>query len=113
MFLIYEYCEGGTLEDRITLKEKELLPMFCDMIDALAHAEKNGVIHRDIKPANILFKNNRIKLADWGFSRLLEDGETTNSFIGSPAYMAPEVLKGEEYTIKAIQNIVYFLKTNI
>lgn len=71
------------------------------MIDAMSHAEQIGIIHRDIKPANILFKEGKIKIADWGFSRLLGDGETTCSFIGSPAYMAPEVLKGEEYTIKA------------
>lgn len=71
------------------------------MIDAMSHAEQIGIIHRDIKPANILFKEGKIKIADWGFSRLLGDGETTSSFIGSPAYMAPEVLKGDEYTIKA------------
>jgi serine/threonine protein kinase len=46
-----------------------------------------------LKPANILFKKGKIKIADWGFSRLLAHGETTSSFIGSPAYMAPEVLK--------------------
>ena len=71
------------------------------MLDAMCLAEKRGIIHRDIKPANILFKNGRVKIADWGFSRLLEEGETTCSFIGSPAYMAPEILKGEKYTIKA------------
>lgn len=59
------------------------------MVDALALAEKVGIIHRDIKPANILFKDGKIKIADWGFSRLLGQGETTCSFIGSPAYMAP------------------------
>ena len=71
------------------------------IIDALCQAEQQGIIHRDIKPANILFKNGGIKVADWGFSRLLESGETTCSFIGSPAYMAPEVLKGQEYSLKA------------
>jgi serine/threonine protein kinase len=59
------------------------------MLEGLSHAEKNGIIHRDIKPANILLKEGKIKIADWGFSRLLDYGETTCSFIGSPAYMAP------------------------
>lgn len=48
--------------------------MLKQMLDALSHAEKNGIIHRDIKPANILFKEGNIKIADWGFSRLLDFG---------------------------------------
>ena len=67
----------------------------------MCHAEKKGIIHRDIKPANILFKQGTLKIADWGFSRLLAQGETTCSFIGSPAYMAPEILKGKDYSLKA------------
>jgi serine/threonine protein kinase len=55
----------------------------------MVESERRGVIHRDIKPANILFKDKKVKVADWGFSRLLSEGETTTSFIGSPAYMAP------------------------
>ena len=55
----------------------------------MCEAEMRGIIHRDIKPANILFKNEKVKIADWGFSRLLKEGQTTCSFIGSPAYMAP------------------------
>lgn len=65
------------------------------MVEALEEAESRSIIHRDIKPANILFQGQRLKVADWGFSRLLKNGETTCSFIGSPAYMAPEILKGE------------------
>lgn len=61
----------------------------------MCQAQQHNIIHRDIKPANILFQNGKIKVADWGFSRLLESGETTCSFIGSPAYMAPEVLQGQ------------------
>ena len=59
------------------------------IVEALLVAEQKGIIHRDIKPANILFRNGKIKIADWGFSRFLTPGETTCSFIGSPAYMAP------------------------
>lgn len=47
------------------------MPYFTQIIEALCAAQAKGIIHRDIKPANILFKNNSIKLADWGFSRLL------------------------------------------
>jgi serine/threonine-protein kinase ULK/ATG1 len=101
VYIIYEYCEGGTLEDRIPLPEKDIQHIFLQMVDALLEAEEKGIIHRDLKPANILFKEKKLKIADWGFSRLLQNGETTSSFIGSPAYMAPEILRGEEYTLKA------------
>jgi serine/threonine protein kinase len=101
VYLVYEYCEGGTLEDRITMEEHQFMAYFGQIIEALCRAEAKNIMHRDIKPANILFKDGKIKVADWGFSRLLEFGETTCSFIGSPAYMAPEVLKGEEYSLKA------------
>jgi serine/threonine protein kinase len=101
VYLVYEYCEGGTLEDRITIEEHHFMAYLGQIIEVLCIAETKNIIHRDIKPANILFKDGKIKVADWGFSRLLEFGETTCSFIGSPAYMAPEVLKGEEYSLKA------------
>lgn len=71
------------------------------IIDAMLEAENKFIIHRDLKPANILFKDGKVKIADWGFSRLLENGQTTCSFLGSPAYMAPQALKGEDYTQKA------------
>lgn len=83
------------------MKEEQLMPLLEQMVSAMVEAEKRGFLHRDIKPANILFKNGNIKIADWGFSRLLEAGQTACSFIGSPAYMAPEILKGEDYTSKA------------
>lgn len=70
-----------------------MLPILLQIVDAFGEAEKMHILHRDIKPANILFKEGRVKIADWGFSRVLEKGDTTESFIGSPAYMAPEILK--------------------
>jgi len=47
------------------------MPFALQMINALLTAQNKLVVHRDIKPANILFKNGKIKIADWGFSRLL------------------------------------------
>ena len=61
-----------------------------------------NVIHRDIKPENILFSNGKVKLGDFGFCKGFEAGEyMAKTMLGSPIYMAPEVLKGEKYTIKA------------
>jgi serine/threonine protein kinase len=60
------------------------------------------IIHRDIKPSNILLHNNDIiKIADFGFCKAMETkDEMCKTLVGSPVYMAPELLKGENYTDK-------------
>ena len=59
-------------------------------------------MHRDLKPSNILLHNGKIKLGDFGFCKGLESQrDLAQTMLGSPIYMAPEVLKGEIYTIKA------------
>ena len=58
-------------------------------------------MHRDLKPENILFNNGKIKIADFGFCIDLEsDDSLAKTMLGSPIYMAPEVLKGHMYTSK-------------
>lgn len=59
-------------------------------------------MHRDMKPDNIFFHNDIIKLGDFGFCKNLSSAEDmAKTMLGSPIYMAPEVLKGEIYSIKA------------
>lgn len=65
----------------------------------------HGIIHRyfislfrDLKPANVLVKDNVLKLADFGFARYSETMCFINSAVGSPAYMAPQVLNREKYS---------------
>ena len=61
-----------------------------------------SIYHRDIKPDNILIKDGKLKLADFGFCKeLVREIDMTQTMVGSPIYMAPEVLKGEIYTSKA------------
>lgn len=60
------------------------------------------MLHRDLKPENILFHNGQLKLADFGLCKGLKPEEhMTKTMLGSPIYMAPEVLKAESYTSKA------------
>lgn len=89
IYMVYEHCEGGDLENRIPLPEPEILPIAKRIISACVFAAKFSIIHRDLKPANILFKDGKVKVADWGFSRFLKGKSSAESFIGSPAYMAP------------------------
>jgi len=64
---------------------------------ALAHAHEAGVVHRDVKPSNILvdWRADKVKLSDFGLARLADAERTrTGLVLGSPAYMAPELLAG-------------------
>jgi len=57
-------------------------------------------MHRDLKPDNIFFSDGKIKLGDFGFCKMLEVN-MAQTMLGSPIYMAPEILKEEIYTLKA------------
>jgi serine/threonine-protein kinase ULK/ATG1 len=58
-------------------------------------------MHRDFKLANILKHEGNIKIADFGFAKLLGNDNMTSTMLGSPLNMAPEILNGLEYTNKA------------
>jgi serine/threonine-protein kinase ULK/ATG1 len=58
-------------------------------------------MHRDLKPDNIFFNNGVVKLGDFGFCKSLEKANMTKTMLGSPIYMAPEILRGEIYSTKA------------
>ncbi len=86
------------------LKEKSVQRLAFQLTSALSYLEHQNVIHRDIKPANILLdyenesyptlKRFRAVLADFGFSKHLEEGVQEKKRYGTPLYMAPEVLAG-------------------
>ena len=57
-----------------------------------------GICHRDLKPENILFHNKVAKVTDFGLARVMTDGLMT-SLVGSPYYMAPEVIRGNYDTL--------------
>jgi serine/threonine protein kinase len=51
-------------------------------------------MHRDLKPDNIFFNSDVVKLGDFGFCKSLEKAAMTKTMLGSPIYMAPEILRG-------------------
>lgn len=106
VYFVYEFCNGGTLEELIFsrgyLSEEDSLKTFRQIINGLYSVVQLNIIHRDLKPQNILFHNGIAKIADFGFCKPLQSRkDLSKTILGSPIYMAPEILLREEYSMKA------------
>ncbi len=102
-YMIVEYVEGGNLSARLQqgkLEPDRALRYLTDVGQALDYAHSRGIVHRDVKPANILMTNADTPiLADFGLVKLMESSSIksmTGMATGTPAYMAPEQVSGEE-----------------
>lgn len=81
IYLIFDYCSQGDLEKYLKkntlanrFSEKEAKPIIIQLIDAIKYLNSCKIVHRDIKLANVLINQNfEIKLADFGFAKLLDD----------------------------------------
>ena len=104
-YMVMEFVRGGSLRDYLSEVDGALPIPYALMIvkqlaDALRYAHGRGMVHRDIKPANVMFtdpQRQHAVLTDFGIARLLDEAQMTMSgtMLGTPAYMAPEIIKGE------------------
>ena len=101
--IVMELCRGKEVFDRIIenghIKERKVCQVIMKLLNAISYCHSRGITHRDLKPENILFEtsepDSEIKLIDFGLSRKYSQDEKMHTILGTPYYVAPEVLRGE------------------
>ena len=79
MYIVTEFCEGGDLRSFLKrerkLSEAQALYFLKDIMNAFRYICQEEIMHRDLKPANILVSNGKLKISDFGFARMLDNGD--------------------------------------
>jgi hypothetical protein len=100
--IVMELIDGPSLAEVVRtegpLPEQRVAEIGVRVLAALSVAHEQGVVHRDVKPANILLDGDRVVLTDFGIAAVASDTTLTSSVIGSPEYLAPERVNGEQAT---------------
>ncbi|XP_073274126.1 calcium-dependent protein kinase 20-like [Primulina huaijiensis] len=118
--VVMELCAGGELFDRIIQRghytERKAAELARIIVGVVEACHSLGVMHRDLKPENFLFVNEQeespLKTIDFGLSMFFKPGETFSDVVGSPYYVAPEVLRkhyGPECDVWSAGVIIYIL----
>jgi serine/threonine protein kinase len=107
LYLVFEHCKFTDLNAYIRdhyagrLPEDRVRRILAQLCGAFRVIRQHKVVHRDLKLSNILVTEDfEIKLADFGFAKLLEEDEFLRSQVGTPLTMAPEVIERKEYNEK-------------
>ncbi|KAL4500065.1 hypothetical protein ABPG73_011173 [Tetrahymena malaccensis] len=99
-YIVTELCTGGELFDKIieerSFDERKTAETMRQILHAVNYCHKNNIVHRDLKPENILYESNKpgalLKVVDFGTSIAYDPNVKMNQKLGTPYYIAPEVL---------------------
>ncbi|OCH92968.1 CAMK/CAMKL/AMPK protein kinase [Obba rivulosa] len=102
IIIVLEYA-GGELFNYIVqngrMPEPQARRFFQQLISGIEYSHRLKIVHRDLKPENVLLDNDlNVKIADFGLSNEIKDGDFLKTSCGSPNYAAPEVIRGNLYT---------------
>lgn len=122
--IVMELCAGGELFDSIveagSFTEKKAALIFRKMVEVVNHCHELGVMHRDLKPENFLLTSKgpegELKLTDFGLGVFFKPGERFRDLVGSPYYVAPEVLRknySHEADMWSLGVILYILLSGL
>ena len=122
VFMLMDYIEGESLREEIFrsrgkgMSLDRILEIMHPVCSALNYAHQSGIVHCDLKPGNILIdKNGKVFISDFGIARHIDASTSTMVGIGTPAYMAPELIKGQDPTpqtdIYALGIVLYEMLT--
>ncbi|KAL5806373.1 hypothetical protein ACOSQ3_029268 [Xanthoceras sorbifolium] len=122
--VVMELCAGGELFDRIVKKghytERKAAQLARTIVGFVETCHSLGVMHRDLKPENFLFvseeEDSPLKAIDFGLSVFFKPGDTFTDVVGSPYYVAPEVLRkhyGPEADVWSAGVIIYILLSGV
>ncbi|KAL1461900.1 hypothetical protein WDU94_013763 [Cyamophila willieti] len=106
IFVVMEKLQGDMLEmilssEKGRLSERTTKFIITQILVALKHLHSKNIVHCDLKPENVLLSTNselpQVKLCDFGFARIIGEKSFRRSVVGTPAYLAPEVLRNKGY----------------
>lgn len=102
IFLVFELCKNGELFDYltsvVTLSEKKTRYIMRQVLEGVRYVHSKNIVHRDLKPENILLDDQlNVKITDFGFAKVLKNGEKLFELCGTPGYLAPETLKANMF----------------
>ncbi|KAJ3441538.1 sterile20-like kinase isoform b-related [Anaeramoeba flamelloides] len=107
LWIVLEYCGGGSIAEimkitKSTYNEEQIVAVIKSILKALVYLNKTKKMHRDIKSGNILLTENGVaKLTDFGVSAQVTESKKKKSVVGTPYWMAPEIITKNGYHLNA------------